>query len=274
MSCKGVLRQRRQKLPIPFAARRWQWAGRPPARSPLPGRDPRGCLGWPSCARIARSNGMPKGQVSEREGDGTAVGQMGFGGLVRACRERGLLSQEQLAERSGLSTRAIRDLEAGRVRRPRTESVRLLVDALGLVGADRERFERAARQPPLAGQPAVQPPSPSPDAAALSQLPPAAADFVGRAELASRLQQLLAGQLDGMAWEPDAAPVIVCVVAGKAGVGKSALAVHVAHQLVADFSDGQLYASLRGGAGPGTSPLDPAEILGRFLRALGVNGDA
>lgn len=211
--------------------------------------------------------------MAAREGDGTAVGQVGFGALVRAYRERGLLSQEQLAGRSGLSARAIRDLEAGRVRRPRTESVRLLADALGLAGTDRERFERAARQPSLAGRSAVQPSPPSPEGAALSQLPPAAADFVGRVELASRLRQLLAGQPDGMAGAPDAAPA-VCVVAGKAGVGKSALAVHVAHQLVADFPDGQLYASLRGGADPETSPLDPAEVLGRFLRALGANGDA
>jgi hypothetical protein len=97
--------------------------------------------------------------------------------------------------------------------------------------------------------------------------------LLGRAEPAGRLRQLLSGQLDGIAGEPHAAPVI-CVVAGKAGVGKSALAVHVAHQLVADFPDGQLYASLRGGADPETSPLDPAEVLGRFLRALGANGDA
>jgi ribosome-binding protein aMBF1 (putative translation factor) len=41
-----------------------------------------------------------------------------FGGLLRAYRERALLSQERLAERSGLSARVIRDLETGRVRRP------------------------------------------------------------------------------------------------------------------------------------------------------------
>jgi DNA-binding XRE family transcriptional regulator len=54
------------------------------------------------------------------------VPEVSFGGLLRAHRERALLSQEQLAERAGLSARTIRELEAGRVRRPRGTSVRLL----------------------------------------------------------------------------------------------------------------------------------------------------
>src|SRR5262249_51222189 len=56
---------------------------------------------------------------------------------------------------------------------------------------------------------------------------------------------------------------------GKAGVGKTALAVHVAHQMRPDFPDGQLYVNLRGAE---AQALAPAEVLGRFLRALGVEG--
>ena len=82
--------------------------------------------------------------MAERSGDGTAASRMGFGALLRAYREWGLLSQERLAEGSGLSTRTIRGYEAGRVRRPRGESVRLLADALGLAGRERTRFESAA----------------------------------------------------------------------------------------------------------------------------------
>ena len=68
-----------------------------------------------------------------------------FGGLLRACREHALLSQEQLAERAGLSARTIRELEAGRVRRPRGATVRLLAHALGLQGGLRQAFVAAAR---------------------------------------------------------------------------------------------------------------------------------
>jgi transcriptional regulator with XRE-family HTH domain len=71
-----------------------------------------------------------------------------FGALLRAHRERALLSQEQLAERAGLSARTIRELEAGRVRRPRGTSVQLLAQALRLQGGLRQAFAAAARSHP------------------------------------------------------------------------------------------------------------------------------
>jgi transcriptional regulator with XRE-family HTH domain len=55
--------------------------------------------------------------MTDRPRDGAAASQMDFGTLLRAYRECGLLSQEQLGERSGLSARTIRDLER-RARRP------------------------------------------------------------------------------------------------------------------------------------------------------------
>nr|WP_052478269.1 tetratricopeptide repeat protein [Kibdelosporangium sp. MJ126-NF4]CEL17300.1 regulatory protein [Kibdelosporangium sp. MJ126-NF4]CTQ91471.1 regulatory protein [Kibdelosporangium sp. MJ126-NF4] len=58
------------------------------------------------------------------------------------------------------------------------------------------------------------------------------------------------------------------VVSGFGGVGKSALAIHAAHQLTGQFPDGQLFADLR--AATGRDVLDPHEVLGRFLQALGV----
>jgi hypothetical protein len=54
------------------------------------------------------------------------------------------------------------------------------------------------------------------------------------------------------------------VVTGRPGAGKSALAVRAAHGLRSEFPDGQLYADLGGGT------AEPAGVLGRFLRALGV----
>jgi transposase len=67
-----------------------------------------------------------------------------FGALLRACRHRAYLSQEQLAERAELSERTVRNLEADRVRSPRTDTVRLLADALQLSGPERESWFEAA----------------------------------------------------------------------------------------------------------------------------------
>jgi len=67
-----------------------------------------------------------------------------FGALLRACRQRALLSQEQLAARAELSERTVRELEAGRVRSPRTDTVRLLADALRLTGPQRDSWLAAA----------------------------------------------------------------------------------------------------------------------------------
>ena len=54
-----------------------------------------------------------------------------------------------------------------------------------------------------------------------------------------------------------------------AGIGKSALAIRAAHRLHTRFPDGQLYVDLQGTT-PGLQPLKPSEVLGRFLRALGM----
>lgn len=87
-----------------------------------------------------------------------------------------------------------------------------------------------------------------------AQLPPDSADFTGREELVDELAEALTG--DG--------PAVVALL-GPGGVGKSALAVHVAHRVSADHPDGQLHVDLRGNS---DTPASPAEVLGRFLRAL------
>ncbi|MFC7529166.1 ATP-binding protein [Actinoplanes sp. GCM10030250] len=66
------------------------------------------------------------------------------GDLVRANRRRLGLSQEDLAHRAGVSVRGIRKIEARQTGTPRPATVRLLADAFGLVGAERERFFQAA----------------------------------------------------------------------------------------------------------------------------------
>src|SRR5215510_16134623 len=68
-----------------------------------------------------------------------------FGAILRAYRHEAYLSQEELAARAELSERTVRSLEAGRVQSPRTDTVRLLADALELSQADRKRWFEAAR---------------------------------------------------------------------------------------------------------------------------------
>ena len=116
------------------------------------------------------------------------------------------------------------------------------------------------------GEPApVKPRQPSAVGSVLPprQLPGTPAHFVGRAaELAA-----LASLLDRAG---TAAPgtVVISAIGGTAGVGKTALAAHFAHQVAWRFPDGQLYVNLRG-YDPGP-PVTAADALAGFLRALGV----
>lgn len=207
--------------------------------------------------------------------------------LVRRLRERALLTQEELAVRSGLSSGTVRRLETGRTRNPRGDSVRMLADGLGLVGPERAALLALARAPVSARtrrspdrSVARIPPEPgtrtgggpddpddagpaertAPDAVVPAQLPMAVAGFSGRAE-AIRL-------LDAALSDTGTAPVILTIT-GTAGVGKTALAVHWAHRVRDRFPDGQLYVNLRG-FDPAGSPTRPEEVVRDFLDALRV----
>ncbi|MFF3989183.1 BTAD domain-containing putative transcriptional regulator [Streptomyces sp. NPDC001797] len=101
--------------------------------------------------------------------------------------------------------------------------------------------------------------SPSPRPA---QLPPPPAHFTGRTATREELTLALT--------RPPAAARVIVVLSGMAGVGKSALALHVAHQLRDRFPDGQLYVNLHG-ATPGVPPLTPGQALAALLRDLGAD---
>jgi DNA-binding SARP family transcriptional activator/tetratricopeptide (TPR) repeat protein len=108
---------------------------------------------------------------------------------------------------------------------------------------------------------------PRPAAARLRQLPLDTAVFRGRAaELESLLR--LAPEEDS---DPAGGVVRVCAVDGMAGVGKTALVVHAAHQLASRFPDGSVFIDLHGHTRQ-VARVEPAEALVRILRALGVPG--
>jgi DNA-binding SARP family transcriptional activator len=144
---------------------------------------------------------------------------------------------------------------------------RVLIGELGAEpGPELRRLEHQI----LAADPALilAGPAASPAAAAAPagpvprQLPAAVADFTGRAAEMEALTRML---------DQAATPgtVVISAIGGTAGVGKTALALHWAHQVAARFGDGQLYVNLRGFDPLGTPTAPEAAIQG-FLHAFGV----
>ena len=101
--------------------------------------------------------------------------------------------------------------------------------------------------------------------AAPRQVPAAVADFTGRA---AELQALTAMLDQAGAGAPGT--VVISAIGGTAGVGKTALALHWAHQVAGRFRDGQLYVNLRGFDPSGTPGTAPEAVIRGFLDALGV----
>ncbi len=180
-----------------------------------------------------------------------------FAALLRASRHAAGLSQETLAQRAELSVRAIRNVESGRVAAPRQQTVSLLADALGIDGEERERFVRAARGGPPVGHVTGGGPGPVALTPVPRQLPALVRPFTGRAAQLASLRRL--------AGAPGPRAVLI---SGMPGVGKTALAVHLADEVADDFPDGQLYIDLRGDSAG--APVGAVEALGRLLRSLGV----
>lgn len=181
-------------------------------------------------------------------------------GLVREypLRER-LRWQQMLAlYRSGRQAEALAAYRDAR---------QVLVAELGLEpGPELRELERAI----LTADPALDlaPRETGPDTPVVPrQLPADIPDFAGRAELIARIRQL--AHVDDRESPGTAVPAIV--ITGRAGVGKTALAIRVAHELANHFPAGQLYAQLRG---EDARPLAAVRVLERFLRALGVAGNA
>ncbi len=97
------------------------------------------------------------------------------------------------------------------------------------------------------------------------QLPPSVSEFSDRTAHVAELDTLLTSAAG------DPGPTAISTISGMAGVGKTALVIHWAHQVRKRFPDGHLYVDLHG-YGP-SQPLDAADVLDQFLRALGVGGE-
>ncbi|WNV86083.1 NB-ARC domain-containing protein [Umezawaea sp. Da 62-37] len=174
-----------------------------------------------------------------------------FGDLLRFFRLRGAWTQEQLSTRTGVSVRAIADMERGRARAPQRRTAELLAAGLelseaeadGLLSARRTSRNRAAEQ----GE-------------APCALPEAITDLAGRAPELARLTEV-----------GDEQQLVVAVVHGAPGIGKSTLAVHAAHRMAGRFPGGRFFLDLRG---MDDEPLPPADAAHLLLRAMGVATDS
>lgn len=180
------------------------------------------------------------------------VGELGALVLEQPMRER-LRGQQMIAlYRSGRQAEA---LEAYHVAR------QVLAEELGVEPTDPlQRIHLAILRghdpgpgfEKVAAPRVVAPPVPA-------QLPGAVPYFAGRrAQLAT---------LDGLLQDAGKDPVL-CVISGLGGIGKTAMAIHWAHQVRDRFPDGQLYLNLHGHSG--APPVDPGIALATLLRALGV----
>jgi tetratricopeptide (TPR) repeat protein len=183
----------------------------------------------------------------------------GFGDRLRACRVAANLSQEELSAQSGVSVRAIGNLERGRTRWPHPGSVHRLADALQLTGPVRAEFVTAAsrRLPPVA---ASMPGSAGAGRVLVPRLPAAVSAFAGRSAELATLSRVLTRP---------GGTVVITAIGGTAGVGKTALALHWGHLVAAEFPDGQLYVNLLG-FGPSSSPVSAVSAVRMMLEGLGA----
>src|SRR5262249_17414045 len=171
-----------------------------------------------------------------------------FAALLRQYRTSRCLTQQELAERSGLSTRAISDLERGARRYPYRETVARIALSLALDETECAALRATIRRPPAHGA-TVHDSWPS-----AAELPTPATSLIGREREITRVRQILTSARLGS-------------LVGAGGIGKTRLALQVATECVSDFPDGVLFVSL--------APLtDAALAVPTIAQTIGVREDA